>query len=311
MLEFQQDFFMGGRYKFLITNMETGRVRETDWTNNLITDRGIEMWLGSGGTARTNWASHLVVGDGIAAPVPGDLALGNLVAGPQAASSSVASITATGAPDYIVSAQHSYTFAQDTFLDNTVLNEVGTCPNVATDLVSRARITPSITVNAIEQVTVLFRLDLYVDQTIKTGQLSVVGGPQNVNYTLRAANAASSSHLAGRPVYYSRSGFSTNQGDCFIYRDATSAGTIENGAAPGAVNIASDRFAKVDNPTATSIRDRAIFTINEANSSTINSFYFSWGMGASVLYLDDFIVKDNTQELEIIIRRDFNRFTPP
>ena len=185
---------VGGRYRFHIKNMETGEERITPWTDNLITDLGLEAMLGSV-TYYGYWARYCFVGTGVTPPTNGDTSLAAQF-GVGAITNTVDSQNATGSPDYIVSQNLSYTFAQGNFPDGTILNEVGVgVDSTGTLLVSRSLIQPAITVNAIEQLTVQYRLDFHVDQTIQTGTISVTNGPQNIGYTLRAARAASTNHI--------------------------------------------------------------------------------------------------------------------
>lgn len=176
-----------GEYRIEVRGGD-GQIRqETDWFDNLILNQGLDR-LGTSGTVKFNRA---VVGTGTIAPDETQIALQAQIAA-SATSTSPISSTNSGAPLYETQLVYSYAFTQGAVVGN--ISEIGVAWDT-TNLFSRALIVDgggspiSITLTAIDQLTVYYRLTLRPTLTDTTGVVDISGTPYN--YTARAAQVGS------------------------------------------------------------------------------------------------------------------------
>lgn len=175
-----------GEYR-VVLNAGTERESDLGWMPNLITDYGMDSLASDVPSPRTGYCS---LGTGAAAPANTDTALQAFLAAQQVSSGTVSSIDST--PPYQQHYTNQYIFAQGAVVGN--VTELGAGPNGAgTNLFSRCLIVDgtgaptALTVTAIDQLTVYYRLNIAYDLTDHTGSVSLAG--TTYSYTARAANA--------------------------------------------------------------------------------------------------------------------------
>lgn len=175
-----------GRYKLQVRRQ--GRlIRDTGWFDNLITDEGLE----SLGLAR-DIGAYVMVGTGNAPPLVTDLTLQAQVASHQtntAPNKSSSTGVETSGTRYGWT-RLTMPFAQGVVIGN--IAEVGIGWD-STHVFSRSLVNPPISIIAIDQLTVVYELRMYLPTSDVTGGPISIGG-QNYNYTIRPIRAASTAY---------------------------------------------------------------------------------------------------------------------
>lgn len=300
-----------GLIRFKITNGKTGKTRTTPWRRNLITDLGLAQMVGNGGVGNANnWAAYCSVGTGVTAPNAADTTLAAKFGSQSPTYKSLSGTrNATGSPDYIVSNEFEYEFTQGNFPDGTILNEVGFgVASSGVDLVSRALISPSITVNAIDQLTVQYRIEFVVDQTERTGTINIGGGPSNVNYKIRALNAAGvdfvETSMGARSIVNSNPDVQL----VGVYNaNYASPGSIEDFTPAGATASSQTDANLSSNPASNVGLFAGTWATNLLNAGTLNCIKVDFRCGVAAIFFDQTIPKDNTKTLTVGVTVTFNR----
>ncbi len=285
-----------GSAKFVIKNMTDGRVRETDWNGNLITDWGMNNLYST-----SAWGRYCHVGTGSTPPTVADPTLDSrfatVIQSPYSSSGAN-----TGAPDYIASVTAGYTFAQNTFSD-TILTEVALGPNSeGTNISTRTLITPPIQIAAIEELRVLYRLEVVVPQNTFNGSIQINDGDANptLSYTGSVMSAASGSFISNNWPYFGLCDTSRYLDNIYPHRDVTSLGTIEQGLVGGSgLNNQNGSWGAFQNAPN---RDLTVnYGIDQANAGNINGLECYTGMGSWKWFLTPGFSKDNTQTMRITV----------
>ena len=173
---------LSGEYRLCITRRD-GTLEDTGWFKNIILDAGMERFP-VGATI-----SHISVGTGTSTPVVTQTGLDTFVASKTTGSASVIN---SGSPNYTSAMTFPAVFAQGAVVGN--ISEIG-CWWSATNgsLFSRARILDTggnpatITLTAIDQLTVYYRITVVPPINETTGSVTVAG--IEYPYTMRRANA--------------------------------------------------------------------------------------------------------------------------
>lgn len=153
-----------------------------DWFPNLITDQGMNR-IGSAASVAGIW-NNCHLGSGTTAPAVTDTALQSFVVGVGPSGNPIES--ATTSPPYFTTLTLAYVFAQGAVVGNFSEIGVGWATSGAT-LFSRSLIKDgsgnptTITVTAIEQLTVYYSLRLYPPQTDTVSVVSIGGVSTTVN----------------------------------------------------------------------------------------------------------------------------------
>jgi hypothetical protein len=167
-----------GRYK-----LEVRRggilIHDTGWFDNLITDTGLEA-IGEDKAL----AQYCMVGTDNTAPAVTNTTLGAQIAVQNGASGSSVGIE-TSAPRYGWS-RRTYAFAQGAVVGNVAEVGIGWTP---TAVFSRSLVSPAISLLAIDQLTVVYELRMYLPTSDATGSVTI--GSTAYNYTIRPSHAAS------------------------------------------------------------------------------------------------------------------------
>lgn len=180
---------MHGEFR-LVVNEGTARERDYGWFDNLILDQGLE-YLGTNAAAGTEYAiRYCRLGTGATAPANNQTVLDTQVA-VSSGTPSGNSCTNEGAATYRSTQTVYWAFAQGDVVGNIAEIGVGWNTTGAT-LFSRALIldgngdATTITLVAIDQLTVYYRLRFTPPLTDTTGTLTLSG--TGYDYTLRIAN---------------------------------------------------------------------------------------------------------------------------
>lgn len=177
---------MAGRYKLEVRRYGE-LVHETDWFDNLITNAGLEALGESKMPGR-----YAMVGTDNTAPANGNTTLGAQLASFDGQTGGTASGGVNTSGTRYGWQRYSYPFPQGAVIGNVA--EVGVGWNT-TAVFSRALVSPAISVLAIDQLTVVYELRMYVPTTDVTGSVTI--GGTSYNYTIRAIYADSANVAGG------------------------------------------------------------------------------------------------------------------
>ncbi len=175
-----------GEYRAVL-NQGTDRESDTGWMPNLITNFGMDSLASDGGNAKSGYLS---VGTGSAAPSNVDTALQAFVASttPYAGTDTASDATSP----YTVHMTVQYNFAQGAVVGNIAelgLGGVsgGTSLFSRCLIVDRTGVATTLSVTAIDQLTVYYRLNVTYVVTDSSGSVTLAG--TSYAYTARAAYA--------------------------------------------------------------------------------------------------------------------------
>jgi hypothetical protein len=166
----------GGR-KRLLLRRHGELIWDSGWTDNLLTNAGLNAMGQSVELLR-----YCMVGTGNATPAVTDTTLQAQIAVKDGATSSSSGVE-TAAPRFGW-VRKTFVFPQGAVVGN--LNEVGV-GWTSTSVASRSLISPTKSVIAIDQLTVIYELRMYVPTGNFTGSVTI--GARTYNYTIRAFNA--------------------------------------------------------------------------------------------------------------------------
>lgn len=260
MLNITQECGVAGYYTFLL-NGESIFSKET---KNLITDFGWSRLLQLG--KQINTSTVLQVGTGNTPPAVTDTALASFLAQIAGKSSSGVVVSGTDVNGAYSGVRCTYEFAQGTVIGN--LTEVGLkIASADTSLTSRSLIKDgsgnptTLTVTAIDQLTVLYELRYYYNDSMTSSGTMTIGGV-STNWAVLSA---------GRTAYNQASFFSGRAHSYFVttvYGTGVTfgaAGTDPSGGASSAVSKSGSTSVNVGTSTAT--YTITAYTISEANVS--------------------------------------------
>lgn len=174
---------LSGRYK-LEVRRHGKLIHDTGWFDNLITNTG----LNSMGLAR-EISRYAMVGTSNTAPAVTDTVLGAQIA---VKDTSSAPSKTTSAGVEIAGTRYGWRrvscpFAQGAVVGNVAEVGIGW---TTTEVFSRSLVTPAISIIAIDQLTVVYELRMYLPTSNATGSVNI--GGTTYNYTVRPNNAANS-----------------------------------------------------------------------------------------------------------------------
>lgn len=172
---------LSGRYK-LEVRRHGKLIHDTGWFDNLITNAGLNAMGQSVDISR-----YVMVGTSNTAPANTDTILGAQVASKD---NDVAPSGATSAGVEIAGNRYGWRritcpFAQGAVVGNIAEVGIGW---TSTAVFSRSLVTPAISIVAIDQLTVVYELRMYLPTTNATGVVNI--GGTNYNYTVRPNHAA-------------------------------------------------------------------------------------------------------------------------
>ena len=183
---------MGGEYKIVVTKPD-GTTHETGWFDNIILNQGLDRI----GSSVNQVISYAQVGTGTSTPAITQTGLDAPIAGSAQQTSPNGGVTNSGSPTYTENFVWFFAFAQGAVVGNITEIGVGWAASGNT-LFSRALILDnlgsptSITIVAIDQLTVYYRLKIVPPVSDVSGTVTIGGTPYN--YTARVANVGSFSN---------------------------------------------------------------------------------------------------------------------
>jgi hypothetical protein len=177
-----------GEYK--IIQNRNGEITETGWFDNLVLNQGLNAL----GTAGSSIFAYCKLGTGVSTPNENQTALDAQIVSSNSINSSASQATNLGAPTYGCQYTFAYGFAQGAVVGN--ISEIGVgYGSAAGNLFSRALITDSygnpiaISVIAIDQLTIYYRVTIYPNLTESYGSFTINGISYNYVSKLCAANS--------------------------------------------------------------------------------------------------------------------------
>ena len=291
-----------GHFSIDIYNPETGEHREYEF-DNLITNGGLER-LGTAGSGFV--VDYVQVGTGSTAPANTDSALANWLAGTRRISGGGTGPTVTasygGNPTYHTETTYTWEFDQGAAAGN--LSEIGVGWASSGSLFSRALIVDgsnnptTITVQAIEFLTVTYKLRMYPPTADVTGTITLDGA--DYDYIIRPAYAGGSTWASqGRRAYASH----TTSNSAYSYTGDIGAMTAgPSGTASALITTAADAYSAGSHKRTIGF-DAGINAWNLAGGiRSVAVYVIGYGgenqMGWQCQF-DPKIPKDNTKELSL------------
>ena len=298
---------MQGEYNIVITHAD-GSTTETGWFKNLVLNSGLDR-LGSS----SEIIKYARVGTGTSVPAVTQTSLdAQIAASPQI--SAATSRVNSGSPLYQTLFSYTFTFAQGAVVGN--ITEVGIgWLSTGAGLFSRALILDNLgfpttlTLVAIDQLTVYYRLNLVPSIADTTGSVTINSIPYT--YVCRPANIG---NWANNTTTFQNSGdwFSNAYYSSNIDTYGTGVLGPVTGVPTGSVLGQQPTRANVTYSNGTYYRDSS-WTWSPAQANFvggIQSIVFVWGTNANYYFqirFDTRIPKDNTMTLTLQLRYSWNR----
>lgn len=305
-LEAKAHIGMSGRYKVQVTDLEGNVKRESGWSDNILTNNGLDMLYttSSNATYALHWLDSpncpfnvVAVGGGGTAPNAADTTLESLIASTIRAPTYSGSVDTTSKQTVIL---RTWEFAQGAAAGN--LSEVG-CGRGSTDLFSRALILDefgnptTITVLANELLTVFYELRInrdYADVAYNTGTHTG---------TIRPSHNESGVPTQLDTGWGSRVIFPV-QGVAYI----SDTGIAAASSGPASVNPTTSVTAPAYIAGSHSIQVTYFWGTGEGNSGGAkNVVKILFGLGTYQFSIDPALAKDNTKELTIVLTISWGR----
>jgi hypothetical protein len=285
--------------------------KESDWFDNVILLTGLDRL---GGTTISAVASPVLrfsrIGTGTSVPVNTQTQLDAQAAFSNAGSTAI--VVNSGSPDYETTHTFSFAYTQGAVVGN--MSEIATgWDTTGSTLFSRALILDgfgsptTITLTAIDQLTVFYRLTLVPDLADSTGSINI--GATSHNYTLRPRNVGS----FGNSVFMFSSPQSSNTvvfnpiGIPNTCAAATSLSAITT--SPATSGTGGSRTIGVYSTSSYFRDDTFDWSITQGNATGgVGIFLLGWGGGspngtmAYQMQVTPAVPKDNTRTMSITAR---------
>ena len=303
---------VAGRYK-LEVRRQGQLIHDTGWFDNLITNAGLEAI----GEAKA-LCRYAMVGTDNTAPANTNTTLGAQIAskdGDSAPSATTSQGIETSGTRYGWM-RKTFPFSQGAVVGNVAEVGVGWS---STAVFSRSLVSPAISLLAIDQLTVVYEIRMYLPTADATGSVTI--GGTSYNYTIRPAYAASSSYsglnLGWAPGLLSLSAstrvwttYNAGSGKYSAIAYAPPAviqsnvETTEIKQTDGGTNSLSDVASSASNAAYSAGSLSCQFSVNWGISSGnlaggIKAFIYTGMFGTYQCVLDAAIPKDNTKTLSM------------
>lgn len=302
-----------GRYKFIITDSQTGAVRTIDWFDNLITDLGLEQLA-----TKDYGIRSLALGTGSAEPNVQDTSLSNYL-NKVVGVSSIIGGTQSVEP-YFGWNRFYFNFPLDSVTGN--ISEVGVMLDLAseTELFSRALIKENgvpvtVTILPTDYVTVIYEIRIYPPLTDVSANITIAG--INHTFTLRAAQVTS--------MYWGSSQFL--QDNCpakrwwsspylavQVHDELTELGDITEGLTSTYTGTSYSTTVMPYEANSHRLRVSVMFSVVQANlpNGLIGGIqlHSAIGGGAYQILIDPPIAKDDTKTLSLTFAYSWQRYIP-
>lgn len=283
-----------GWFRFRIKNAETGEERVVGPFHNLILDNG----LNGIGTNGASWVSNVYLSTGTASPTEGDTSMQVTGSAISKGSPSTSSFTQTATFPRYQGTIWSYTFAQGAATGNWTEVGIGRAVN---NLWSRELIRNSagdaitLTVLAIDILTVEYELRVYYKETDTTGTINISGS--NYDYIIRPYSNVNNLALLMVAGYWMSTGGGTQ---CLAWNGALNALYVAPSGSSSSIDTLPTISPYVSNSytkTMTFIWD--ISRGNLAGGITVVAPYVHSGTHPFKIGFTPAIPKDNTKQLSL------------
>ena len=304
---------LGVSGEFQITVNRAGNtIHDTGWQKNLVLSRGLDFLLGGVNTS-TRFAGFCKLGTGTSTPTASQVDLDATVASKDFGASVLSN---GGSPDYTHFITITYAFPLGSVVGN--IAEIGLADSAsANSSTTRARILDGVgnpttlTVTAIDQLTVQYRLGFKYDLTDATGT-AVIGGT-SYGYTSRVMLAGRTPTFSGWPVVRTFSGFPGMTYCQPVFYGGTSALGAVTGSPSGTRASVAEEFREATWSAYTPgsfTRDFTISTTTASGNIAGGCDLLTFSLGelsgvndlATQIKLDAKIPKDNTKTMTTVIR---------
>lgn len=304
------DVGLAGEYR-LVINRPDGSQTDTGWFPNIILNQGLDR-LGNSASGPIIRYAH--VGTGTSTPTAVQTGLDSFMAAADSSPTNYAeSCVNEGAPSYAALHTWRYNFAQGAVVGN--ITEIGVgWGTTGNTLFSRALILDgtgsptTITLVAIDQLTVYYRLRVVPTLTDLTGTINISG--TNYNYVVRMSNVGS--FATTQFLFNSHTNFSIADASGFIAYPSTSVlGAVTSqpsGTTPTAGTTSNGSYT-----AGTYYRDITFnFSISQGNASGgIGAVRYIMPTSYSVIQFQmsfsPAIPKDNTKTFSMVMRYSWSR----
>ena len=292
-----------GEYRIVINR--NGEEQDTGWFKNVILNQGLDR-LGQQAAV----VSHAHVGTGTTTPSITQTGLTTFLAAVTHNPSYASSTVNEGAPNYSALLTYTYPFAQGAVVGNVTEVGVGWA-TTGNNLFSRALILDgsgnptTLSITAIDQLTVYYRIRIFPPLTDTTGTLTIGGTPYN--YTLRVANVANFANnlfLLGSNFPYPY--------NSYIYGAGSNLGAI-TGMPSGTASSSNTNVSQAAYTTGTYYRDATwTWSVSTGNAvGGIQAIRFGYIQSYEAIQFqmrfDNPIPKDNTKTFSISMRISWAR----
>lgn len=302
-----------GRYKFIITDSQTGAVRTIDWFDNLITDLGLEQLA-----TRDYGIRSLALGTGSAEPNVQDTSLSNYL-------NKVEGVTSTtggtqSVEPYFGWNRFYFNFPLDSVTGN--VSEVGVMLAWAseTELFSRALIKENgvpvtVTILPTDYVTVIYEIRIYPPLTDVSANITIAG--INYTFTLRAAQVTSA-HWGSSSFllesFPAKRWWSYPYLTVQVHNELTELGVITEGLTSTYTGTSYSSTVMPYEANSHRLRVSIMFSVVEANlpNGLIGGIQMgsNIGGGAYQILIDPPIPKDDTKTLSLTFAYSWQRYAP-
>lgn len=183
-----------GRVRCILKGPDGKIKQQTDWQDNLVTDRGTSRFRWA------DWASQLAVGTGTTPPAFTDTDLDNAI-GLAQSQAVPGGHSNSGAPNYIRTTTRKFVYGQG--VATGTLTEIGQTEDsnlpVTGNLNTRVLLDVPIVKGALDELTIEYQYIFYPDITDTTGVINIAG--EDFDYTIRGMNLDHVPHweYAGSP----------------------------------------------------------------------------------------------------------------
>lgn len=316
-------FGLKGRYKAVVRGPDMEVRRESAWSDNVVTNLGVQMLLGGATVSPSNTVVSIrcSCGSGNSTPSVTDTQIQSFIAGTGGSTANNTVRNSTIQPYYVM---HTWTWrfgigaAQGNVAELCVVNSSGT-PTASSPVFSRALVRDAggsptvITVGPDEYLDVTYELYLYPSSSDQEGTFSqmIDGSPVSFSFVSRASNI----QVSGSPG--NSQGWSGTLGSQVptIFALTSSGASLSGvyvggdlggvGGAPTGSSASTSRFSASTSATgvyASKYRDLTYTAGLDESNVTFSCIRLAYNLGCVQMKFDPPITKVNTKTYSITIR---------
>lgn len=316
-------FGLKGRYKAVVRGPDMEVRRESEWSDNVVTNLGVQMLLGGATVSPSNTAVSIrcSCGSGNATPSVTDTQIQSFIAGTNSTAANSTVRNSTVAPYYVM---HTWTWrfgigvAQGNVAELCVVNNTST-PTASSPVFSRALVRDAggnptvITVGPDEYLDVTYELYLYPSSSDQVGTFSqmIDGSPVSFSFVSRASNIQQGGAAGNSPGWAANGSgsiatvfglASTSAGTSSVYVGGELGGV---GTTPTGTSVTTSRFGSASSATgvySSKYRDITYTAGLDESNVTFACIRLAYNLGCVQMKFDPPITKVNTKTYTITIR---------